>query len=70
MCYDALKLTAQALLRVTILKICLPPPPHSHDVYARPIVTTCLYTSALLSAELGSCLYPSSELVMSAPTRA
>ena len=24
----------------------------------RPIVTTCLYTSALLSAELGSCLHP------------
>ena len=26
--------------------------------YTRPIVTTCLYTSALLSAELGSRLHP------------
>ena len=36
------------------------PPSHSHDVfnYSRSIVTTCLYTSALLSAELGSCLHP------------
>ena len=36
------------------------PPPHSHCVcnYSHLIVTTCLYTSALLSAELGSCLHP------------
>ena len=36
------------------------PPPHSHDVYnySHPVVTTCLYTSVLLSAELGSCLHP------------
>ena len=39
------------------------PPPHAHDMYkySRPIVTktTCLmYSSALLVAELGSCLHP------------
>jgi len=35
-------------------------PPHSHDIYnySYPIVITCLYTSALLLAELGSCLHP------------
>ena len=27
-------------------------------IYSRPIVTTCLYSSALLAAELGSCLHP------------
>ena len=43
---------------VVILRYCLRPPPQSPDVYARPIVTTCLYTSALLSVELGSCLHP------------
>ena len=34
------------------------PPPNYHDVciYSHPIVTTCLYTSALLVAELGSYL--------------
>ena len=36
------------------------PPPHAHVIYiySRPIVTTCLYSSALLVAELGSCLHP------------
>ena len=33
------------------------PSPHDHDVFSHPIVTT-LYTSALLVAELGSCLHP------------
>ena len=27
-------------------------------IYSRPIVTACLYSSALLVAELGSCLHP------------
>ena len=35
-----------------------PPNPMMYIVYARPMVTTCLYTSALLVAELGSCLHP------------
>ena len=38
------------------------PPPHYPMMYillySHPIVTTCLYTSALLVAELGSCLHP------------
>jgi len=47
------------------------PLPHSHVVYnySHPIVTTCLHTSALLSAVLGSCLHPYSGLVMPAPAR-
>ena len=34
------------------------PPPHSHDVYPHLIMATCLYKSALLVAELDSCLHP------------
>ena len=34
------------------------PPPHYHDVYPHPIMATCLYKSALLVAELDSCLHP------------
>ena len=52
-----LKLTVLALLRITI-SYCRRPPPQFPDVYSRLIVTTCLYTSALLTAELGSCLHP------------
>ena len=52
-------LTALALLAQECRLIVFAPP-HSHDVYnySHPIVTTCLYMSALLSAELGSCLHP------------
>ena len=61
-----LYLTALALAhRITdianiLTPSCLRPPPHSHDVYnySHPIVTTCLYTSAILVAVLGSCLHP------------
>ena len=35
-----------------------PPRPCYIYIYSRPIVTTCLYSSALLVAELGSCLHP------------
>ena len=56
----ALKLTALALLRITIPYCRVSTSsPQSPDVYSRLIVTnTCLYTSALLTAELGSCLHP------------
>ena len=53
-----LKLTALLpLLRITISyrRRPLPQPP---DVYSRVIVTTCPYTSALLTLELVSCLHP------------
>ena len=33
-------------------------PPHYHDVYPHVIMATCLYKSALLVAELDSCLHP------------
>ena len=59
---NTLKLTASlALLRSTIyhLAILSSPPPQSPDAGFRLLVTTCLCTSALLSAELvGSCLHP------------
>ena len=53
-----LRLTALALYREPSIQVNAPP--HYHDVYSHhpPIVTTCLYTSALLSAELDSCLHP------------
>ena len=35
-----------------------PPPTPMLCKYSRPIVTACLYSSALLVAELGSCLHP------------
>ena len=51
-----LRLTALALYRKPSLEV--KPPPHYHDVYSHPIVATCLYKSALLVAELDSCLHP------------
>ena len=33
-------------------------PPHYHDVCLHVIMATCLYKSALLVAELDSCLHP------------
>ena len=39
---------------------CRRPPPQSPDFFPRLIliVTTCLYKSALMAAELGRCLHP------------
>jgi len=51
-----LRLTALALCRKPSLEVNAPP--HYHDVYSHPIVATCLYKSALLVAELDSCLHP------------
>ena len=56
------RLTALALYRkpsfIEVWSFNATPPPHSHDVYPHLIMATCLYKSALLVAELDSCLHP------------
>ena len=53
-------LTALALVQDYRRHVCFlrPPPTPMLCKSSRPIVTTCLYSSALLVAELGSCLHP------------
>ena len=52
------RLTALALYKKQSFIEVSTPPPHSHDVYPHLIMATCLYKSALLVAELDSCLHP------------
>ena len=68
-----LRLTALALLRITILPysvtVLAPPPFPWWCVYTRPIVTTCAYIRRRFCRQSSVVDFIPSELVMSAPTR-